>query len=128
MSTWPWGEHKPGCNAGLIDMQPTGASGTSGCGKGWMEPVGSFPADISPYGVFDMAGSLSEWTADAYNAAYYASSPTKDPQGPASTDSYHVTRGGSYQTIDGNDTRLSARRRHNTQASWLGFRCVKDVK
>jgi serine/threonine protein kinase/formylglycine-generating enzyme required for sulfatase activity len=29
-------------------------------------PPGSFPADISPYGVFDMAGNVREWTASEF--------------------------------------------------------------
>jgi len=29
-------------------------------------PVGSYPTDKSPYGVFDMAGNVSEWVADWY--------------------------------------------------------------
>lgn len=30
------------------------------------EPVGSFPTDVSPYGVRDMAGSVREWVGDIY--------------------------------------------------------------
>jgi len=30
------------------------------------QPVGSFPEDRSPYGVFDMAGNVSEWTDSWY--------------------------------------------------------------
>ncbi|MBK8164319.1 MAG: SUMF1/EgtB/PvdO family nonheme iron enzyme [Gammaproteobacteria bacterium] len=40
-------------------------------------PVGSYPTDKSPYGVFDMAGNVSEWIADWYQA-YPGSDYTSD--------------------------------------------------
>jgi serine/threonine-protein kinase len=30
------------------------------------EPVGTFPTDVSPFGVRDLAGSIAEWTASPY--------------------------------------------------------------
>jgi len=43
-------------------------------------PVGSFPAN--GYELFDMAGNVCEWCADAYDSDYYKSSPKDNPTGP----------------------------------------------
>jgi formylglycine-generating enzyme required for sulfatase activity len=47
--TYPWGEAEP-------NSQLCWRAGRT-C------PVGSFPADRSPWGVIDLAGNVSEWTA-----------------------------------------------------------------
>lgn len=36
-----------------------------------LEPVMSQPLDMSPYGVFDLAGNATEWTADFYDPRYF---------------------------------------------------------
>ncbi len=46
-------------------------------------------------GIYDMTGNAMEWCQDWYDAAYYASSPVENPQGP-STGTERVLRGGSF--------------------------------
>lgn len=54
-NVFPWGgEYVKGkANMGVDGLKKTA-------------PVGSYPADVSPYSVFDMAGNVMEWTLDWY--------------------------------------------------------------
>ena len=90
-------------------------------------PAGHFKDGPSPYGAYDMAGNLMEWCQDWYDRDYYAVSPRKNPQGPA-TGAYRVLRGGSF-FVERFDLRTTAR-----SAAWpsfqahrmVGFRPVRD--
>lgn len=55
--------------------------------------VGSFEQGKSPYGAYDMAGNVWEWTADWYDEQYYGKSRERNPKGPSSGQ-YRVLRGG----------------------------------
>ncbi len=61
----------------------------------YTSPVGSVPASINGYGLYDMAGNVWEWCSDWYSSSYYSSSPSTNPTGPA-TGSSRVIRGGSW--------------------------------
>lgn len=76
-------------------------------------------------GIYDMSGSVWEWTADWYDEIYYRSSPKNNPQGPSSG-SVRVLRGGANH----NDPMyLETTHRYrgypNLGASDVGFRIVR---
>ncbi len=44
-------------------MWTSGPEDGAGCGTGRTRPVGGTPAGRSPYGIYDLAGGVAEWTA-----------------------------------------------------------------
>jgi formylglycine-generating enzyme required for sulfatase activity len=112
---YPWG------NA----WDPTRCNSISG-GMHRPQPVGSYHGCVSPYGVLDMAGSHWQWVADWYGADYYAHSPERNPQGPA-TGSARVKRGGFWMN---HPTQVRATHRGKSEPDWRnaphGFRCAHD--
>jgi len=82
--------------------------------------VGSFKNGASAHGAFDMAGNVLEWTQDWYDRDYYAKSPRRNPQGPA-TGAYKVLRGGSF-FVEPFDLRASAR-----FMAWPSFQAYRMV-
>lgn len=55
--------------------------------------VGQYPPNA--FGLYDMAGNVSEWTADYFDREYYAHSPAADPLGP-DHGTYRIIRGGAW--------------------------------
>lgn len=65
--------------------------------------IGSYPRGVSPFGLQDMAGNLSEWVADWYDPTWYNSQanlpqPITDPRGPTLA-AEKVLRGGSWDAV-----------------------------
>jgi serine/threonine-protein kinase len=112
---YPWGNQfaKSRCNSDESKIGDT-------------TPVDSYsPQGDSPYGVSDMVGNTWEWCADWYDEYYYAKSPPKNPQGPASGSS-RVRRGGAWNRNEF-VARASFRNagKPDDRFSFVGFRCAK---
>jgi formylglycine-generating enzyme required for sulfatase activity len=124
---FPWGDELPtGDRLNFCDWNCPESLKESSVDDSYKDtaPVGSYPAGSSPYGVFDMAGNVSEWTADWMAPLYYDVSPDKSPLGPDSG-TRRVVRGGSW----GNPTegvrtvaRFSVIPSETLES--IGFRCV----
>ncbi len=108
---YPWGASKPNwttANFGKAD-KPQHAY------KETLKTVGSYNRGKSPYGVYDMAGNVSEWVADWYD------------EGPSSRE-WKVSRGGSWK-----DRPIALRATYRlrfprtTRDGYVGFRCAQDV-
>jgi formylglycine-generating enzyme required for sulfatase activity len=85
-------------------------------GKDGTCEVGTYPQGKSPFGVEDMAGNVSEWTAD--QACQYDGTRCQDAR---------IYRGGSWFSTETRDLRSTARRfRGPLPRDDVGMRCAKD--
>jgi formylglycine-generating enzyme required for sulfatase activity len=119
---FPWGDQFDPKKANTLES-----------GLRWARAVGSYPEDVSPYGVYDMIGNVAEWVDDWYHP-YPGSTLTRDAFGR-----YPVLRGGSWATPVYPFARVAARlpfeqlppksRGDHWHTGFdKGFRCAKDVK
>ncbi|MCG3113751.1 MAG: formylglycine-generating enzyme family protein [Candidatus Manganitrophus sp. SB1] len=120
--TFPWGDS--------FNVKLANGRGDED-GFKYSAPIGSFEQGRSPYGLYDMAGNVSEWVSDWYDQFYYKTSPFKNPQGPAEPDINKVLvyRGGSFNNSP-HDLRASKRfggAHADRGESSVGVRCARDL-
>jgi formylglycine-generating enzyme required for sulfatase activity len=94
-------------------------------------PVGRYEAGKSPYGLYDMAGNVTEWTQDWFQP--YPGSP--HPPGPLHGERFKVLRGGSWGGGGGHYAMgifyRSAHRLFGEPAGRYpdtGFRCARSAR
>jgi formylglycine-generating enzyme required for sulfatase activity len=120
---YPWGDGDPDC----ARLNYTHHDGTDQPCVGDTTRFGDYRLGVSPNGLVDMAGNVWEWVNDWYQADYYASSPSENPQGPESGRN-KVLRGGSWD--DAWYYVRTAHRDSNSVANssaMIGFRCAASV-
>ena len=110
---WPWGN--------VFDITKCNVESWEGSGA---KPVGNYPECVSPYGVYDMAGNVWEWT-DSWYDAYPGSTFTSKEFGQK----FRVLRGGSwfyYDSLNPIGARTPSRDigTENHLSYIVGFRCA----
>jgi len=124
---FPWGNDIDRTRANYVGAQAFDTGQLVGYYDGTKRGELQTKDSPSPYGAYDMAGNVMEWTADWYGKDYYKVSPRKNPKGPA-TGAYRVVRGGTF-FMDAFELRSYAR-----TAAWpsfqahrmTGFRAARD--
>jgi iron(II)-dependent oxidoreductase len=129
---YPWGNQPAG-----LSRANFGRGGLSGPVRDRPERLMLYPPIISvdkyenalsPYGLYQTVGNVSEWVADWYDKDYYKTAPEKNPMGPGKG-TQRGFRGGGW--IDSTPSVRAAQRNGtdpDTKMNWLGFRCARDVR
>lgn len=126
---FPWGNQPAGPSRANF-----GRTGSSGPVRDRSERLLLYPPIISvdkyehavsPYGVYQMAGNVAEWTADWFDPNYYQTAPDRNPKGPQKG-TQKSFRGGGW--IDSTPSIRPAQRSGGdptVKMNWLGFRCAR---
>ena len=117
---YPWNTPENDANAGTDDSAPQSNLMGGEDGYDGLAPVQSFPTtDVTGFGVYDMAGNVSEWTRTPYAPLDAYPETLPEPNFGVMM----VVRGGSYGATVPLDTRSSVR--FDEVNPYLGFRCIK---
>jgi len=122
---YPWGDKRPdGMKCNFANTSNNSEENISDAYK-YVAPVGSFAPN--GYGLYEMAGNVSEWCADWFDPGYYTFSPKQNPTGPDSGQE-RILRGGSW-IFDYYSTGVACRDAANplSASTFTGFRCAQSV-
>ncbi len=110
--TYPWGE---GIDCTLANYY--------GC-KGDTTRVGTYPEGASPYGAYDMAGNVWEWTQSEYKDYPYDANDGRNDFNDENRTNVRVLRGGSWYS---GNVRAASRDDLNPTLTddLVGFRCAR---
>jgi formylglycine-generating enzyme required for sulfatase activity len=119
-----WEKAARGANGNIYPWGTTWADGKANTSESHVRqtaPVGMFKEDVSPYGVYDMGGNVSEWVEE-----WFAPYPGNPLLSYVEREKYKVLRGGSWDYAHSIAT--GHHRQYATpqsQMTAIGFRCVK---
>ena len=125
-NVYPWGNKPtPSCSIAIVKNT------TAGCDFDSTFPIGSKENGKSYYGVYDMAGNVSEFVSDWYEKDFYNSKEAslKDVIGPKDmpNEQLKISRGGSFVDREKELRTFYRKSCSLTDLSVnLGFRCVKQ--
>lgn len=127
-----WEKAARGADGQEFPWGPEWKEGMSNTGEAEWEdgvaPVGSYETDRSPYGVYDMAGNVSEWVSDWYRAY-----PSSDYKSDAFGEKFRVVRGAGRGGEGHYALHLFQRGAYRfnlppeSRFNDLGFRCATDA-
>ncbi|HJR75579.1 MAG TPA: SUMF1/EgtB/PvdO family nonheme iron enzyme [Nitrospiraceae bacterium] len=118
---YPWG------NSEIVIEQHRPKGNEAKLSANGMGPIEPDDASASPYGVYGLVGSVSEWVKDWYADDFYAVSSLRDPQGPL-RGSFRVLRGAGWN--EGLPELRASYRGWDEMTYWgptLGMRCAMDL-
>lgn len=119
---FPWGDEP----AGWLKSNIAHAGSKRGFKYPPLANIYRYDKGVSPYGVYQMAGNVSEWVSDWFDPHYYQRGVNSNPKGPETGD-MRVFRGGSWHEDPevarsaGRNAGLPERKSYLT-----GFRCAAD--
>ncbi len=125
-ATYPWGGPYTTSDRGcfLANFKPTRGNYAVDGALYTMEAKSYFPND---FGLYNMAGNVSEWTNTAYNEETYYLSSTMNPNVLDSKNHRKIIRGGSWKDV-AYFLEVSTRdyEYSDSARSYIGFRTVQD--
>ena len=132
---FPWGDRFPSCQDAVLERKRDSKLSHCVPNEGDVLPdVGSMPNDKSEDGVFDMGGSVMEWTLDWFVERLPASditirSPLVDSPPSSEEKPMRVIRGGGWteSVLSARGTGRS-RGRPDAMNAGVGFRCVRELR
>jgi formylglycine-generating enzyme required for sulfatase activity len=93
--------------------------------------AGSYPTDMSPYGIYDLAGNAKEWCSDFYSDQAHREASGNNSSAPNNWAGPKKVSNGNLRTVKGNGPDWSAWHRQGRDVGKgfpdVGFRCVLRI-
>jgi formylglycine-generating enzyme required for sulfatase activity len=96
-----------------------------------LKTVGAYSSDMSPYGIYDLAGNAREWCSDIYSDHAHRDAVSSTGQAPHNWPGPKKAANGNMRVVKGNGPDWSAWHRQSREIGKthpdVGFRCVLRI-